>query len=45
MELGGNTTLKNFDGYGTSQAFGDHVLNITGKIGGCWYSMRGEKLA
>jgi outer membrane protein OmpA-like peptidoglycan-associated protein len=29
MELGGNTTLKNFDGYGTSQAFGDRILNLT----------------
>jgi outer membrane protein OmpA-like peptidoglycan-associated protein len=29
MELGGNTTLKNFDGYGTSQTFGDHILNLT----------------
>jgi outer membrane protein OmpA-like peptidoglycan-associated protein len=29
MELGGNTTLKNFDGNGKSQAFGDHILNLT----------------
>jgi outer membrane protein OmpA-like peptidoglycan-associated protein len=29
MELGGNTTLTNFDGYGKSQAFGDHILNLT----------------
>jgi outer membrane protein OmpA-like peptidoglycan-associated protein len=29
MELGSNTTLKNFDGYGKSQSFGDHILNLT----------------
>jgi outer membrane protein OmpA-like peptidoglycan-associated protein len=29
MELGGNTTLKNFDGYGKSQTFGDHILSLT----------------
>lgn len=32
MELGGTSTFKNFDGYGSSDEFGDHLLNLTAGV-------------